>query len=66
MARHRRSSSNLKMYAGLTVACGVIAVVAHFLFEAPDRIRAYAEAEIETAVRSAVQSEVRAAAADAQ
>ena len=65
MARHRRRSK-LKLYAGLTVACGVIAVMAHWLFEAPDRVRAYAEAELETAMRSAVRSEVRAAAAEGQ
>jgi hypothetical protein len=38
----------------------------HLLFEAPDRVRAYAEAELETAMRSAVRSEVRAAAAEGQ
>ena len=65
MARHRRRS-NLKLYAGLTAACGVIAVTAHLLFEAPDRVRAYAEAELETAMRSAVRSEVRAAAVEGQ
>ena len=65
MPRHRRKS-NIKVYAGLTLACGIIAVLAHFLFEAPDRVREYAEAELDSAVRSAVREEVRAAAAEAQ
>ncbi|MBT3346475.1 MAG: hypothetical protein HN712_20000 [Gemmatimonadetes bacterium] len=62
----RRKKSNLKIYAGLTVACGIIAIVAHFLSDAPDRVREYAEAEFQGAVRSAVREEVRAAAAEGQ
>ncbi|MEC8991790.1 MAG: hypothetical protein VX656_11140 [Candidatus Latescibacterota bacterium] len=62
----QRKSSNIKICAGLNVACGIIAVIAHFLFEAPDRVRAYAEAELDSAVRSAVKSEVRTAAQEAK
>ncbi|HCV24953.1 MAG: hypothetical protein CME13_09875 [Gemmatimonadetes bacterium] len=64
--RCANKKSNIKIYAGLTVACGIIAVIAHFLFEAPDRVRAYAEAELDSAVRSAVKSEVRTAAQEAK
>ena len=62
----QRKSSNIKIYAGLTAACGIIVVIAHFLFEAPDRIRAYTEAELDSAVRSAIKSEVRTAAQEAK
>lgn len=71
MARRRRRSSrssyrrsNLRMYVLVTLACGVLAVFAHFLFEAPAAVRSYAEQEINSAVRSAVREEVKAAASD--
>ncbi len=69
MARRRRRSnrrSNLRIYLLVTVACGVLAVFAHFLFEAPAAVRSYAEQEINSAVRSAVRQEVKAAASEQQ
>ena len=47
-----------------TLACAVLAVLAHFLFEAPAAVRSFAEGEIEDAVRSAVREEVRNAATE--
>lgn len=60
--RHRRSQ--LKVYALITLACGALAVLAHFLFEAPAAVRQYAESELDSAVRDAVRTEVKAAASD--
>ena len=60
--RHRRS--NLKLYAIITLVCGVLAVAAHFLFEAPAAVRQYAESELNSAVRDAVRTEVKAAAGE--
>lgn len=48
----------------VTIACGVMAVLAHFMFEAPAAVRSYAESEINSAMRSAVRDEVKAAAAE--
>ena len=64
--RRRRSHnrSNMRTYVLVTLACGVLAVVAHFLFEAPAAVRSYAEQEINSAVRSAVRQEVKAAASE--
>ena len=65
MARRRRrirSRSNLRLYVLVTIACGVMAVLAHFMFEAPAAVRSYAENEINSAMRSAVRDEVKAAA----
>ena len=67
MARRRRrirSRSNLRLYALVTIACGVMAVLAHFMFDAPAAVRSYAESEINSAMRSAVRDEVKAAAAE--
>lgn len=58
--RHRRSS--LRLYVAITLACGALAVAAHFLFEAPAAVRQYAESELDSAVRGAVRTEVKAAA----
>ena len=66
--RHHRSSSHrrtpLKYYVIIAVACGVVALVAQYLFEAPDRVRRLAEERIESAVRDAVKDEVRRAQAE--
>ena len=62
--RRRRSSSSKRIYALITLACAVLAVLAHFLFEAPAAVRSFAEGEIEDAVRSAVREEVRNAATE--
>jgi hypothetical protein len=43
----------------MTLACGVFAVLAHFLFEAPAAVRSYAEDQINSAVSSAVRSQVK-------
>ena len=56
----------MRLYALVTLACGVLAVLAHFLFEAPAAVRSYAEQELNSAVRSAVREEVKSAAADQQ
>ncbi len=66
--RHRghRRSSNLRLYALMTLACGVFAVLAHFLFEAPAAVRSYAEDQINSAVSSAVRSQVKDAASGQQ
>jgi hypothetical protein len=56
----------LRLYALVTLACGVLAVLAHYMFEAPGAVRSYAEDQVESAVRSAVRSEVKAAASDQQ
>lgn len=61
MAR-RHSRSNFKLYAIITLVCGALAVLAHFLFEAPSKVREYAESEIQSAARDAVRGEVKAAA----
>ena len=58
----RRGQSNLKVYALITVACGILAVIAHFLFEAPDQVRQYAEEAVDSAVQDAVKKEVQRAA----
>ena len=39
-----------------------MSVLAHFMFEAPAAVRSYAENEINSAMRSAVRDEVKAAA----
>jgi len=54
----------MRLYALVTLACSILAVLAHFLFEAPEAMRSYAEEGIDSAVRSAVRTEVKAAAAD--
>lgn len=70
MARRRRRRSRrrstLRTYVLVTVACAVLAVLAHFMFEAPQAVREYAEGELNEAVRSAVRQEVRSAAAEQQ
>lgn len=57
-----RGQSNFKIYAMITVACGILAVIAHFLFEAPDMVRQYAEDAVDNAVQDAVKKEVTRAA----
>lgn len=66
--RHRghRRRSNLRLYALMTLVCGVLAVLAHFLFEAPAAVRSYAEDQINSAVSSAVRSQVKDAASGQQ
>ncbi len=59
--RGRSGHSNIKMYALITAVCGILAVLAHFLFEAPDMVREYAEETVDNAVQDAVKKEVRAA-----
>ncbi len=59
----RRSNSNFRMYALITAVCGLLAVIAHFLFEAPDMVRQYAEETVDNAVQDAVKKEVQRAAA---
>jgi hypothetical protein len=54
----------MRLYALVTLASALLAVLAHFLFEAPDAVRSYAEQELNEAVRSAVRDEVKAAAAE--
>ncbi len=60
--RGRSGHSNIKMYALITAVCGVLAVLAHFLFEAPDAVRQYAEETVDNAVQDAVKKEVQRAA----
>lgn len=50
----------------MTLVCGVLAVLAHFLFEAPAAVRSYAEDQINSAVSSAVRSQVKDAASGQQ
>jgi hypothetical protein len=50
----------------MTGACGIMAVLAHFMFEAPAAVRSYAEDQMNSAVRSAVREEVKAAASEQQ
>ena len=71
MGRRRRrrriqSRSSTRLYVLVTVACGVLAVLAHFMFEAPAAVRSYAENQMNSAVRSAVRDEVKAAASEQQ
>ena len=71
MGRRRRrrriqSRSSTRLYMLVTVACGVLAVLAHFMFEAPAAVRSYAENQMNSAVRSAVRDEVKAAASEQQ
>jgi hypothetical protein len=54
----------MRLYLGITLACAALAVLAHFLFEAPGAVRSYAEGQMESAVRDAVREEVRSAAAE--
>ena len=60
--RRRSSSSNFRIYALITAVCGVLAVLAHFLFEASDMVRQYAEETVDNAVQDAVKKEVQRAA----
>jgi hypothetical protein len=66
--RHRghRRRSNLRLYALMTLVCGVLALLAHFLFEAPAAVRRYAEDQVNSAVSSAVRSQVKDAASGQQ
>ena len=64
--RRRREKRQLRIYVGLTLACGALAVLAHFLFEAPAAVRSYAESQMQSAMRDAVRDEVKAAAAEQQ
>jgi len=69
MARrhHRRSSTRvtpLKYYAIIAMTCGLVALLAQYLFDAPDQIRRLTEERIESAVRDAVKDEVRRASTD--
>ena len=61
--RRRSCSSNFRIYALITAVCGVLAVLAHFLFEASDMVRQYAEETVDNAVQDAVKEEVQRAAA---
>ena len=58
----RRSTSNFRLYALITAVCGALAVLAHFLFEAPDMVRQYAEEAVDKAAQDAVKKEVQRAA----
>ena len=67
--RHRRRSTGrgtpLRYYLVIAVACGVVALLAQYLFEAPNQVRRLAEEQIESAVRDAVKGEVRRATSEA-
>jgi len=56
----------LKTYLIIAVACGVVALLAQYLFEAPGQVRRLAEERIESAVRDAVKDEVRQATSEAK
>ena len=59
--RRSRSRSSLRTYLLITLACGAAALLAHFLFEAPDQVRRLAEDQVEEAVRKAVREEAKRA-----
>jgi hypothetical protein len=40
----------------MTAACGTMAVLAHYVFEAPAAVRSYAEEQMNSAVREEVKS----------
>jgi hypothetical protein len=61
--RRRSGHGNIKTYALITAVCGVLAVLAHFFFEAPDMVRQYAEETVDNAMQDAVKKEVQRAAA---
>ncbi|MFH1568930.1 MAG: hypothetical protein ABIL09_13110 [Gemmatimonadota bacterium] len=50
-----------RVYLAIAAACAVLAVVAHFLFGAPEQLRRLAEQRLESAVREAVRTEARRA-----
>ena len=56
-----KQRSPIRIYVLITIACGFLAVIAHFLFDAPDQVRRYAEQRMDSAVRDAVKSEVKQA-----
>lgn len=59
--RRRRGRYNLRTYVLITLACGVAALLANFLFEAPDQVRQIAEDQVDEAMRKAVRQEVKRA-----
>ena len=61
--RGRSGQGNMKTYALITAVCGILAVLAHFLFEAPEMVRHYAEETVDNAMQDAVKQEVQRAAA---
>ena len=60
--RRRKGRSNLRLYVLITLACGAVALLANFLFDAPDQMRQIAEDQVEDAMRKAVREEVKRAA----
>ncbi len=62
--RRRRGNPKLRTYVGITLACGALAVLAHYLFEAPAAVRSFAESQVQSAVRGAVRDQVKAAATE--
>jgi hypothetical protein len=70
MAKRRRYRSQgpvtgLKTYFLIFVLCSIVALVLQVLFDAPEKMEQYANEKLESAVRSAVQSEVQAAKKEA-
>ncbi len=65
--RHRSQDSvtSVKTYVLIFVLCSVVALVLQVLFDAPEKMEKYANEKLESAVRNAVQSEVKAAKKEA-
>lgn len=59
--RYSRSTTSLRTYFLIAVACGLLALLVQVLFEAPAKIEEYAGSRIEGAVRQAVKAEVQEA-----
>lgn len=59
--RRNRDRSSLRLYAVIFVACGLLALVVHYLSDVPDKFERYADERIEGAVRNAVKAEIQEA-----
>lgn len=62
--RRSRRTTPLRMYLIIAATCGVVALLAQYLFDAPDQMKRLAEERIQSAVRDAVKDEVRRATAE--
>ena len=57
--RSRRSTTSLRTYILITVACGLLALLVQVLFEAPGKMEEYADERIKAATRDAIKAQAK-------
>ena len=59
--RHRRRrsgpSTSFRTYVLITAACGLLALLVNFLYDAPEKVSEFADKRLQSAVNDAIKAE---------